>query len=123
MIQRKAIPMKMTTLAILGTLIAPFSQAHAQGQTTPVTPATTATGVIPPQGTTVNPGTIPTQGLTVDPSVTPTDGQGARDAQSAQQNAIQANPSQSPQQAGAGGVFGPSKGPNGVSLTGNAFCV
>ncbi|MBC7533208.1 MAG: hypothetical protein H7318_16685 [Oligoflexus sp.] len=104
--------MKITTLAILGTLIVPFSSSlFAQGQTNPVTPATTGTPVTPAQGTTGTPGTIPTQGLNVDPSVTTTDVQGARDAQAAQQNAVLANPAQSPQQAGAGGVFGPSKGP------------
>ena len=107
--------MKITTLTILGTLIVPFSSTlFAQVQTNPVTPATTGTAVIPAQEATVTPGMIPTQGLTVDSSVTATDVQGARDVQAAQQNAVQANPAQSPQQAGAGGVFGPSRGP-GIS--------
>ncbi|RYZ58683.1 MAG: hypothetical protein EOP07_06275 [Proteobacteria bacterium] len=104
--------MKLTNIALLAAL-ATSTGAHlyAQGQTTPVTPATTGTGTIPSQGTTVSPGTLPSTGVTVNPAVTPTQVQGARNAQSAQQNSLQANPAQSPQQAGGGGVFGPSAGP------------
>lgn len=101
--------MKLNTIAILGTLIVPLSTTvFGQGQTTPIT---TDTAVIPGQGSTVNPGTMPTQEQTVDPSVTSTQQQAVRNEQSAQQNTLQANPAQAPQQAGAAGIFGPSKGP------------
>jgi hypothetical protein len=104
--------MKITSLALLAALASSTGASlYAQGQTTPVTPATTGTGTMPAQGTTVSPGSIPSTGVTVNPSVTNTQAQAGREAQSAQQNSLQANPAQSPQQAGGGGVFGPSAGP------------
>lgn len=113
--------MKITNLALLAILASSTSASlYAQGQTTPVTPATTGTGTIPAQGTTVSPGSLPATGVTVNPQVTPTGAQAARDAQSAQQNSLQANPTQSPQQAGGGGVFGPSAGPGVFGPAGQA---
>ncbi len=73
------------------------------------------TGVSGAIGTGSNPaatGTSPMNPTTgVNAGATDTSTQNLQNAQSAQANSVQANPTQTNQQAGGGGVFGPSRGP------------